>query len=279
MRADARRGEYLKEGLRSRGAFWMMFLAVAVSVVAAGATGDLRLLAAGPVLAFLLILLSAHRSAGERSETEFFTELAPSLGLTYTAGGHYVPITPLLAAGDRQRFEHTMEGPLFGKLGGPPCMIGHYTYDTKHEHEDVTVWKPHPFTVCAIDVGAPLMRFRGLYLRPRLSGLGLDHDWLDRGTKVELESVRFNELYELRHGSDQDELAVRELFSPSFLVSLAENPLQPGFECKGGTLVIFIRGHEESGGRIAMLHDTARSIARRIAEQDAHFSAAGQMMR
>jgi hypothetical protein len=269
-----RRAAYLRARLRSRGTFWVMVGAIAASLV----TGDLRVIAAGPALAFLLILLVAYRSAHAQAETEFFGELAPSLGLSYTVGGAYVPITPLLAAGDRRRFEHTMEGPLFGKLGGPPCLIGHYTFETRHEHDDVTVWRPHPFTVCAIDIGAPLLELRGIYMRPRLSGLGLDHDWLDRAPrpeKVELESARFNELYDLRRSQEQDDVPLRELFSPSFIVSLAENPLQPGFECKGGTLVVFIRGHEDSAGRIAMLHDTARSISRRVA----HFSAAGQMIR
>jgi hypothetical protein len=290
MRADARRSEYLKASLRSRGTFWSMFAAVGVSVVAAGALHDLRVLAAGPAIAALLIWYSAHRSASLRAEVEFFEQLAPELGLRYTMGGHYVPITPLLAAGDRQRFENTMEGPLYGKLGGPPCLVGHFTFETRHETgndiSDVTVWKPHPFTVCAVDLGgAALERFRGVFVRPRLNRIGLDHDWLGRvpsAERVELESARFNELYELKRGADQNEVALRELFSPSFLVWLQEHPLRPGFECKAGTLVVFARGHEKSGGQITLLHEAARHIARRLEQetgQSPHFSAAGQMIR
>ena len=283
MRADARRGEYLRASLRSRSTFRTMFAALSASIVAAGLLDDLRLLAAGPLVAFLLILLAAHRSASERSEIDFFEGLAPQLGLRYTMGGHHVPITPLLAAGDRQRFEHTMEGPLHGKLGGPPCLVGHYTYEVRHEADDVEVWRPYAFTVCTIDVGEPLARFRGVYLRPRLSGLGLDHDWLKRAPlleRVELESVRFDELYDLRRAADQDEVALRELFSPKLVVWLSEHPLQIGFECKAGTLVVFTRGHEESGGKIAMLHEAAREIAKRLAAQESsHFSAAGQIIR
>ena len=278
-----RRRAYLREGLRGRTAFWALFAAVAVFGIGGAKLGDPRIVVGGVTVTALLVFLAAYTSARRRAAVEFFAELAPQLGLGYTAGGHYVPITPLLSAGDRQRFEHTMEGPLHGKLGGPPCLLGHYTFETRHESENVTVYRPHPFTVCAIDVGAPLVRFRGLYLRPRISALGLDHDWLDRAPRperVELESVRFNEIYELRHARDQDQLAVRELFSPSLVVSLTENPLRPGFECKGGTLVVFIRGHEESSGRITMLLETARTIARRIAaEEETHFSAAGQMIR
>lgn len=281
-----RRAEYLRETLRGRTAFWSMFAVTAACIVVGGAMADLRVILGGPVIAALGILLAAHWNATQRARSEFFGSLAPTLGLRYTAVGHYVPITPLLAAGDRQRFEHTMEGPLFGSQGGPPCLLGHFTYEISSEvNDDVTVWRPHQFTVCAIDVGAPLVRFRGLYLRPRLSGLGLERDWLKRSPRpeaVELESARFNELYDLRRANDQDELALRELFSPSFVVWLSEHPLRPGFEVKAGTLVVFLSGHEESEWKLTLLHEAAREIARRLDKQvgeDAHFSAAGQMMR
>lgn len=265
-----RRGEHFRANLRSRTAFWVLFTGIAVALLGAAATHEWRLAAAGPPVVVLLVVLFAFQSARKRAETEFFAGLAPELGLAYTPGGWYVPITPLLAGGDRQRFEHTMKGPLFGRLGGPPCLVGHFTYDTQHEHEDITVWKPHPFTICAVDLGEPAARFRGLFLRQRLSGLGLDHDWLDRSPKpqrVELESARFDEVYDLRRSFEQDEVALRELFSPSFVVWLSEHPLHPGFEVKGGTLVVFVRGHEGSAGRITLLHEAAREIARRLTRQ------------
>lgn len=284
--AAERRREQFRANLRSRGTFWALFIGLPIAVIAGHQVGDVRVLAGAPAIVVLLVVLVAYQSAAKQAEQEFFADLAPTLGLQHTVHGDYVPITPLLAAGDRRRFEHTMEGPLNGKLGGPPCLLGHYTYDTRYayeadnQYEDVEVWKPHRFTICAIDVGAPLMRFRGLYLQPRLDLLGIDNDWLNRPPKpqkVELESVRFNERYKVLHSDEQDVVAIRELFSPSLVAALAENPLQPGFECKGGTLVVYIRGHEESGGRLAMLLDTARSIARRLAEQESsHFSAAGQ---
>jgi hypothetical protein len=239
----------------------------------------------GPAVVALLIALVAYRAAGRRAETEFFAQLAPTLGLAYTMGGYYVPITPLLSAGDRRRFDNTMQGPLYGRAGGPQCLLGHLTYETRSKSGDVEHWSPHPFTVCAMELGVPIERFRGVYLRRRLSGLGLDHDWLKRAPRpeeVELESARFGEIYELRRAADQDTLALRELFSPSFVVWLTEHPLQPGFECKAGTLVVFVPGHEESAGKLTLLHEAAREIARRVTKQAAdspHFSAAGQTIR
>ena len=228
--AGTRRGEYFGALIRSRAAFWWFVAALVASVFAGGAMHDLLVTVGGPALAALLIAIVAYRAASRRAETEFFAELAPALGLTYTIAGDYIPITPLLGAGDRRRFENTMQGPLFGRTGGPPCLIGHFTYETRSSSGDVEHWAPHPFTVCAIDLGDPILRFHGIYLRRRLSALGLDHDWLKRAPRpeeVELESERFGQIYELRRAADQDTLALRELFSPSLVVWLSEHPLHP----------------------------------------------------
>lgn len=289
-RADARRGEHFNALIRGRGAVWAMLIGTTVAIFAGGALHDVRVALGGPVVVVLLVVLYCYRTATQRAEEDFFAALAPTLGLRYTIGGGYVPITPLLAAGDRQRFEHSMEGPLFGAAGGPPCVVAHFTYETHHQANvgnDTRVerWSPHPFTVCAIDLGMPIARYRGVYLRPRISGLGLEHDWLDRAPKpraIELESERFNQIYDLRAGVDQDELAMRELFSPSLVDWLTQHPLTPGFECKAGTLCVFIRGHEGSAGNLTMLHEAARELARRLSrqvEQEAHFSAAGHTIR
>lgn len=265
-----RRSAYLREWLRSPLAFWVMFAGTAVSVVYGASIRNLPLAAGGIAFTLLAVYSVAYTSAHKRAAGEFFGELAGQLGLLY-GQRDYAPITPLLSAGDRRRYEHTMEGPLYGKLGGPQCLLGHYTYETQRELTDeVSHWRSDKFTVCAVDNGAPMVRFRGLYLQPRLSGLGLEYNWLSRAPKpekVKLESERFGQLYELYRAGDQDELALRELFSPSFVVWLSEHPLRPGFECKAGTLVVYIRGHEESAGKITLLHETAREIARRLQKQ------------
>jgi hypothetical protein len=294
--ADSRRGEHFNALIRSRASVWAVVLGAATAVLSGGAMHDVRVALGGPLIVVLVVVFVAYRMATQRAANDFFAALAPALGLSCMVGA-YVPSTPLLAAGDRQRFEHTMQGPLFGRAGGPPCLLAHYTYDTRHQTSTggsagVDRWTQHPFTVCAIELGdGPIARYRGVFLRERLSGLGLDHDWLDRPPKpraIELESERFNAIYDLRASVDQDELALRELFSPSLVDWLSEHPLHIGFECKAGTLCVFVRGHESSAGRITMLHEAARELTKRlerqVAESDltmspAHFSAAGQTIR
>lgn len=276
-----RRSAYLRKDLQSRWATWSLLGGTVFFLIEGTASGSWRLIVGGTAVTVAVVLLIAHWRAGRHAATDLFTELAAELGLEYKPRNSYVPITPLLAAGERQRFTHTMEGPLFGALGGPPCLLGLFTYEDQHDvgavlghlnelGEDAAVYRPHRFTVCAIDIGSPIWRFRGLYLRPRRSGIGLESNWLDRAPKpesIKLESTRFNELYDLRRANDQHENAVRELFSPSFVVWLNEHPLPLGFECKAGTLAVYIHGHEGSEGKIRLLHEAAREIARRLAQQ------------
>ena len=55
-----------------------------------------------------------------------------------------------------------------------------------------------------------------------------------------MESAQFVERYELRAASDQEDLMLRRLFSPSVVSWLANHPLTPGFELKAGTLCVFV---------------------------------------
>jgi hypothetical protein len=212
----------------------------------------------------LLLMLVIWRNASAEAEAEFFTALAPRLGLRYMVSGSLPAITPLLGAGGIRRFEHFMEGPLFGLREGPRCGIAHYTFSTVDDNG--REGQRCPFTVCGMELPAALPLFHGVYLRPRAMLL---HDWLHRAPRpleVELESTVFDERYQLFASFDQDRLVLRDLFSPTLLAWLAEHPLRPGFECKGGEAVVYVPGHELDADHFTMLQEAARTIAQRIAE-------------
>jgi hypothetical protein len=94
-------------------------------------------------------------------------------------------------------------------------------------------------------------------------------DWLaDTPTVVvELESAAFTEKHELRVSKEQDELRVRELFSPSLVSWLAGHPLAPGFELRAGALVVFVPRLLDEGGNLTYLLDAAREIARHVVRE------------
>ena len=217
----------------------------------------------GVALAIMLaLMLATWRDATREATNELFSSLAPRLGLTYMVSGSIPPVTPLLAAGSSRTYAHFMEGPIFGALGGPRCGLAHYTFSTHEDWDhDGGRW---PFTVCGMEITAARPLFHGVYVRPRG---GVVHDWLDRAPRpepVELESTDLTERYELRAARDQDPFVLRELFAPSFQAWLAEHPLRPGFECKGGVLVVYIAGHELDPDRLTLLHDASRGVARRV---------------
>jgi hypothetical protein len=57
---------------------------------------------------------------------------------------------------------------------------------------------------------------------------------------------------------------LRQLFAPSFVVWLSDHPLQPGFELRAGTLVVFIPGHCGEAGKLEFLMMARAEIAKRI---------------
>jgi hypothetical protein len=237
--------------------------AVALGIAVAAENRDLLGGMTAALAVLLLVMLAMWRQAGSEAEIEFFSALAPALGLRYVVSSILPPLTPLLAAGTRQTFEQAMEGPVFGSRGGPVCTLAHYTFRTiDQEGRERHGWR---FTVCGMEIDGALPVFHGVYLRPRG---GVVHDWLDRAPRpeeVHLESTDFDERYELRAALDQDRGVLHQLFSPSFVVWLTEHPLGAGFECKAGELVVYVPGHVLDPDRITLLHEASREIARRVA--------------
>jgi hypothetical protein len=265
----ATRWSHFRNRLRGRWVVYGLLFGVALGIAGAALWHrPLLLPVIAAVVAVVVLLYQWTRSEGEAAD-DFFRAFAPTAGLEYVVSGTLPPITPLLSAGEVQLCKHVMEGPLFGALGGPACTLAHYEFQVSHADGENGARKvPHDFTVCALEVPGALPVFHGVYLRrrPQIRIPGLWDDWLARAHahEVDLESADFEALYELRAARDQDQGALYELFSPSFILWLAGHPLRPGFECKAGTLVVFIPGHEGDADRLTLFHEASREVARRV---------------
>ena len=132
-------------------------------------------------------------------------------------------------------------------------------------------WEPHHFTICVVDMEDALRTFRGFFLRRRRGVFSKleDDEWLSgRGfPRVELESIAFNERYELFRDRSMDENLLRQLFSPSLVQWLAAHPLAPGVEFKAGTLVVFLEDHADEAGRLDWLLEAAVELHGRVARE------------
>jgi hypothetical protein len=217
----------------------------------------------GPAAVALLVVIVSWIRADREAEDEFFNRFAAAHRLNHWKQYSLNQFTPLLGGGDRRHCEHWME--LDGR------GIGWYTFECKHENGDKPdTWEPHDFTVATVDIGeSGMARFQGIYLRRRrgiFDRLDTDANWLrnHRLKKVELESTAFHERFELWADDDQDDIVVRQLFAPTFVVWLSEHPLKPGFELRAGELVVFIPDHCGEAGRLDFLLMAAADISRRI---------------
>jgi hypothetical protein len=230
----------------------------------------------GPVAVGLVILIYCWYRADQQAENEFFGRFSAAHGLNHWAKYAIPEFTPLLAGGDRRHCEHWMENKGRG--------LGWFTFEVRRENGDKPdTWEPHHFTVAAVDIGEHGMaRFQGIYLRRKrgiFDRLDSDANWLKNKhlENVELESTAFCETYELYRDRDQDELVMRQLFAPTFVVWLAEHPLKPGFELRAGQLVVFIPGRCGEAGKLQFLMMAATDISKRIQAELSEAAQAGSL--
>jgi hypothetical protein len=269
--AASTRTFHMRRIVRGRAAGYALGLGVVGAVVVGAWLGSPLVMLAGPAAVIAVVLLVAFRAADRRAEEEFFLSFSRARGLRYVGATSLPQLTPLLAATDRREFTHWMEGPLGEDMPDVPCGLGHYTWFERRRADDNTVrWVPHHFTICVVDIEAGITMFPGLFLARRRGLVGrLGGGWLSTGTrrKVELESARLHERHELWVQRSQDDLLLRELFSPSFVSWLAEHPLEPCFEYRAGTLVVYQERKLDDAGHLGWLLDATQVIARRLASE------------
>lgn len=266
---ETARGDHFRRLVRGRAGFWSLATAASGAFVAGAVTGEAMHAFLLPIPAVLAVLIVLFIVADRRAEAEFFRLFAAAHGWAYSKEWTLMGFTPLLAAGDRRRYRHWMQGPL-GEGAGDDCGMGWYTFEVRQENGDKPdTYTPYRFTVLVMDMEAGMSRFPGIFLRRRrgvFERLNSDSNWL-RGRDcrtIELESTLFHERYELTIDSDVDENAVRQLFGPQFLLWLAEHPVCPNFEYRSGTLVVYLFDHEDEAGKLEWLLHAARGIAERI---------------
>jgi len=265
MHADHGQGQLFRSYLRSRAAFWALLLGASAAFLYGAWKRDPLIMAAGPAGVAVAVALVAWFAADRAAARRFYSGFARTVGLAYTSRYELLTLTPLLGAGNRRRVEHWMYGRLPGELSGG---VGHLVWErVKRDSDgDEQVRERNRFTVCVVDLEASMARFKGVFLRPRRGLVASHSDWL-KGTPMrgaEVESAAFTEGYELLIATDQDEVVLRRLLSPTLVSWLANHPLTPGLELKAGTLVVFVPRAIEDAGNLTFLIDATRHLAARV---------------
>jgi hypothetical protein len=262
--ADSTRGRHLRALVHSRPFSYGLVLGSVGAVLAGAWLHSLVVILAAPPVVVAVALVAAFVAADNRSEADFFIAYASSRGCSYAGRTRPLPLTPLLGAGDRRRCDHWMQGRLSEGLDGG---LGHYTFETDRRGQlgQNSYRNTRHFTICMVDLEAGIRLFPGIFLCARRGLFGrLDGEqWLSHHNRheVELESAELCEGHELWVDDGQDELLLRELFAPSLQVLLAEHPLEPCFEYRAGTLVVYVERTLSDEGHLDWMREVTAKIA------------------
>jgi hypothetical protein len=266
--ANDLRGFHFRQ-LLSKPSTWV---ATMVFVIAAGIAGASFLSATIGAIAFvaalILSLLIVFAIADSRSEAAFFATYADQHGMTLSGRGPLPPATPLLRKGDDRYAEHAFAGPLAEGVDG---VLALYTYeDESTDSEGNRQTNYYRYTVGLVHLPECVAHVPELYCR-RKSGLrSLEklEDAFRSTERVTLESEALAERYEIFAGKEQDQVWLRRLFSPTFVVWLSEEaPKKFAFELVGGTLCCFVNGHKKSATELDTIRAATAAVARRLREE------------
>jgi hypothetical protein len=268
--AEVQTGKHLGRTIASPGALIAL-------VIAAGGAGVAATVALGPALgaaaagavALLWFLIVAVVSMG-RAKDAFYAAYAEQRGLRWNGSGGISAATPLLRRGDTRRADASFTGELPGGLEG---VLALYTYEERGAAgQGNQTQELHHFTVVLADLPGLESRLPALYCQRRSGFRFLDgaEDVLRSTERVELESERLDKLSEIFADPRCDANWLRQLFSPSFVVYLAEEaPKGFAFEVENGTLCVNVNRHRGSAEELDEISNAAAAVAKRIREEAA----------
>jgi hypothetical protein len=226
--------------------------------------------AGGAIVALLLGIVVVFVIADKRAADDFFEVYAANRGLTLIHGRGRLPqATPLLRKGDDRYTERTLSGPIADGLDGTLAL---FTYEEETRDADGdTQTNYYRYTLGLVEVPDCIAFVPELYCQ-RKFGLRALEKFEDafRGNKerVTLESEKLLGKYEIFATKEQDAVWLRRLFSPSFIVWLADSaPDKFAFELVGGTLCCYVNGHKEKAADLDALAAATGAVARRLREE------------
>jgi hypothetical protein len=271
--ANDLRGRHFRD-LLGKPSTWV---ATMVFVIAAGIAGASFLSAAIGAIAFVaalvLSLLIVFVIADRRSEADFFAVYAAQHGLELGGRSPLPETTPLLRKGDDRYAERTLSGPLAEGLEG---ILALYTYEDESTDADGgRQTNYYHYTVGLMPVPECVAHVPELYCRRKsgLRSLEKFEDAFRSSERVKLESEALAERYEIFAGKEQDQVWLRRLFSPTFVVWLGEEaPKKFAFELVDGTLCCFVGGHKKSAADLDLVRAASAAVARRLLEESAQTS-------
>jgi hypothetical protein len=268
--ANDMRGYHFSRLMRAPLTLVLIALLTAVVFVACLIFVGAAIGAGGAIVALLLGILVVFVIADKRAADDFFEVYAANRGLTLIHGRGRLPqATPLLRKGDDRYTERTLSGPIAEGFDGTLAL---FTYEEETRDSDGdTQTNYYRYTLSLVEVPDCVAFVPELYCQ-RKFGLRALEKFEDafRGNKerVTLESEKLLGKYEIFATKEQDANRLRQLFSPSFIVWLADSaPEKFAFELVDGTLCCYVNGHKEKAADLDALAAATGAVAGRLRDE------------
>lgn len=236
-------------------------LLAAAASVAVGLHGLAGFVLVVLVAAAVTLLAVQHH----RATSDFFVRYAAARGLQLH--GRSAPPhaqVPLLRRGDRRHCDRLLVGTIAGQDG----TVAHYTYTVvTRDSEGRTSSTDHDFTlVCCTLPPAVAARYAGVYVASHKLSLGRLQDAMSHDRAVHLESADFERRYSLRVVDSQDDIALYELLSTTFVDELATT-LEVTWEQVADQLVVYQKGLETEAADLDALVLRASLVLQRYLDE------------
>ncbi len=268
--ANALRGRHFKRLMRKQLTWGLIGvpavvvgIAVATTSVVIGIVALLAIVAIGVGVVFAI--------ADSQAADDFFDAYAHDHGLELGGKTRLPSATPLLRKGDDQYAKRTLSGEIAEGCSG---LLALYTYEeqtTDSNGNQQTNY--HNFTLGMSEVPECVQHLPELYCQKRVGLRSLERfEDVFRHSKrrVTLESEALDDRYEIFVGKAQDDVWLRRLFSPSFIVWLTEAaPEKFAFELVDGTLVAYVPKHKEDAADLDSVAAATGAVAKRLREKSA----------
>lgn len=269
--ANDTRGRHLGALVRNPWVLGLTWTLAVVALITAGTSAGWGVGAAAAGGVLLVAVIVVWLIATSRAASDFYNAYAAGRGLQRVDGrGSLPPITPLLRKGDRRYTEQMFNGTLPGGLVG---SLAHYTYEETSTdadgNRDTTYYH---FTVAVSQLPETAAYLGELALQRRFGFRFLDstEDVFRSRQRVELESEIADKKFEIFIGEGDDMNRARQVFSPTFIVWLAEEAHEGiAFELVAGALVVNVKGHKKTAHELDEFCEAAAVVARRLHEEAA----------
>jgi hypothetical protein len=241
----------------------VVLIAGAISVSpAVGAIGAVAVLLIGVLVVFVI--------ADSKAAHDFFEVYAQQRDMTLIHGRGRLPqATPLLGKGDDRYTERSLLGS-FGE--GFEGTLALYTYEEETTDSDGDrQTNYYRYTLGLVEVAECAEFVPELYCQRKFGLRALEKFedvFRSEKQRVKLESEVLDEKYEIFAGDEQDANSLRQLFSPTFIVWLADTaPDKFAFELVDGTLCCYVSGHKDNAADLDAMRTATAAVAKRLREE------------